>query len=213
MRTAQHRHSTAAGGLGLLICIALGGGFGLSSGCYSERVPPSTYRYACDADGDCNDGEACRTGICERTCSSATAAEDCGTDFALCFNGACASTCDVEDAPCPSVQECIDLSDLGVDVGGGASPFGGSTAALGICGRMCEPGDGLCPDTETCLGGFCVTLCDPAADDECPEGTVCSAVGLCAPPQGATTGADDAGDSGGQSSDGATAGSESGGTQ
>lgn len=209
MLTGPHRHPAATSGLGLLICIVLGGGFGVSSGCYSERAPPSTFRYVCTADADCEEGEACREGICERTCSALTAKGDCGADFALCFNGACASTCEVEADACPSVHECIDLSALGVDVEGDGSPFGGPSAALGICGRMCEPGDGLCPDTETCLGGFCVSLCDPAADDACPDGLICSGIGVCAPP----TGGDD-GDSGeGGSTTGDDDGSESGGTQ
>ena len=188
---------------GTLVSLGLGGGFGFGSGCYAEREPPPTYRYQCGGDGDCNEGEACRGGICERLCTQATFADDCDTGtHVMCFNGACSNTCEVGAGVCPSVHECVDLSELGVDVSGGSSnPFGGggSSGPLGVCGRKCEEGDDLCPDGETCLpditipgsddgedltlGGFCVATCDPANPDpeQCGEGFSCMALGLCVP--------------------------------
>lgn len=186
---AIHRPTRAVGLVGLLASLALGGGFGASSGCYSEREPPPTYRYQCGGDGDCDDGEACRGGICERTCSLATFEDDCGADFVACFNGACSSTCEVGAGVCPSAQECVDLSEFGVDLGGGASnPFGGgSSAAVGICGRMCDDSNDLCPSGETCLVGFCAATCDVTDPEACGAGLACVPPGVCAPD---TTGGD-----------------------
>lgn len=158
---------------GALASVALSAGL-WGPGCYAEREPPSTFRYACDADGDCSDGETCRGSICERTCSAATAQETCGTKFATCFNGACASTCELGASVCPSVQECVDLSDFGID-------FGGGSTAVGICGRMCDDGNALCPDDETCLGGFCAPTCELGSEGGCQEGLVCIPPGVCAP--------------------------------
>jgi len=188
--------------LGALVSLGLGAGFGFGSGCYAEREPPPTYRYQCGGDGDCEEGEECRDGICERMCTQATFEDDCDTStHVMCFNGACSNTCEVGANVCPSVQECVDLSELGIDIGGGSSnPFGGgSSATLGICGRKCSEGDDLCPDGEMCLpdltipgadgeeltvGGFCVATCDPANPDpeQCGAGFVCMApFGFCVP--------------------------------
>ncbi|MEM6995556.1 MAG: hypothetical protein AAF721_33910 [Myxococcota bacterium] len=211
--TRVHRRTTAAGLLGALASLCLGATVGVSTGCYSEREPPPTFRYKCDGDGDCGGGEACRGGICERTCTLATAEEDCGADFVTCFNGACASTCEVDAGSCPSVQECVDLSALGIDLGGGASnPFGGgSSAALGICGRMCDDDNDLCPDGETCLLGFCAATCDVTVEGACSDGFVCVPPGVCAPGDaGAMTGGEMTGGAmtGGEMTGGAMTGGE-----
>lgn len=186
--------------MGALVSLGLGAGFGFGSGCYAEREPPPTYRYQCGGNGDCEEGESCREGICERTCTQATFEDDCDSTHVMCFNGACSNTCEVGAGVCPSVQECVDLSELGVDIGGGSSnPFGGSTSGpLGICGRKCSESDDLCPDGETCLpdltfpgpdgedlmvGGFCVAMCDPTSTDaeQCGSGFTCLSLGLCVP--------------------------------
>ncbi len=163
------------------LVVALGLGAALVTGCYSEQLPPSTYRYACEGDGDCNRDEICRRGVCERPCTQLTAADDCPFEdgYAACFNGVCASTCELERDYCPASQECLDL---GIE-GGGGNPFGGSSAAVGICGIQCDADDNadLCPEGETCIPDFgtCAVVCDPAAPS-CPEGYSCL-FGFCAP--------------------------------
>ena len=179
------------------VVLALGLGGAGAGACYSERLPPPTYRYACSSDGDCDDEEECRDGLCETPCTIATFEDDCGSGFAFCFNGACSNTCEVDGDVCPGSQECVSLAEFGIDLGGGGgSPFGGgSSSELGLCGRMCEgDGAGLCPEGEACFEGFCVATCDPAAaEDECAEGFVC-VLGFCAPDTGEFPTTMDAGD-------------------
>lgn len=174
----------------LAVTLGLGSILGIS--CYSEPRPPSTYRYACEADDDCNPSETCRRGLCERPCSQLDVAagaltEDASDDpcptssgYATCFNGACANTCAVGKDYCAQGQECIDLSVLGIDLGGASSnPFGGgSSDPIGICGVMCEPGDDICPESETCLMGFCAVDCSQG--QTCPDGYDCF-FGVCVP--------------------------------
>jgi hypothetical protein len=197
------------------LAAALGLGSILGISCYSEPRPPSTYRYACEADGDCNSNEICRQGLCERPCSQLEVAagvitdEDASDDpcptaagYAACFNGACANTCAVGKDYCAQGQECIDLAALGIDVGGGSSnPFGGgSSDPIGICGVMCEPGDDICPDSEVCLMGFCAVDCSQG--QVCPDGYDCL-FGVCIPATGLPS--DDGGSTGaGSGSDGAS---------
>jgi hypothetical protein len=190
-----------------LTFLAFGLGFGAA--CYSERLPPPAYRYPCDADGDCAEGESCVSGLCEVRCSQATFEDDCPAagSYLACINGLCANGCESESPACPDSTECIDLSALGVDVSGGGSNAlggGGSTAAIGVCGRLCEPNDGTCPDGEVCVLGLCAESCDPADPDACSGGLVCLAeIGVCGP-----AGLDDGGDSAGGSGT-ATDGSDS----
>lgn len=179
------------------LAAALGLGSVLGLGCYSEPLPPSTYRYSCDGDGDCSDVEFCRNGRCERRCTQLTAEDDCPAEegYALCFNGACASTCGLGGNYCPSGQECIDL---GLSAGGG-SPFGGSDVAVGICGLQCDDGENadICPEGEVCVAQFGACAVDCSQGQACPEGYSCF-FGLCAPEEGFPT------------SDGSGGGSESG---
>jgi hypothetical protein len=204
-----------------LLAAALGLGSVLGISCYSEPRPPSTYRYACDADDDCNPNEVCRRGLCERPCTQlevaagAATEEDASDDpcpitsgYAACFNGACANTCAVGSDYCAKGQECIDLAALGIDIGGGGSsnPFGGgSDDPIGICGVMCEPGDDICPDSEVCLMGFCAVDC--STGQVCPDGYDCL-FGVCIPATGLPSdegGSSDAGSgSDGSGSDGAS---------
>lgn len=162
----------------LAAALALGSALGIS--CYSEPLQPSTYRFACEADGDCNSNETCRQGRCERPCTQLTAANDCPQEegFAACFNGACASTCAVGSDFCPPNQECIDL---GLDLSGSNSSFGGgSDAPIGICGLKCETGDDLCPEGEICVASFGSCAVDCSQGQECPDGYSCI-FGVCAP--------------------------------
>ena len=135
--------------------------------CYSERLPPPNFRYACGADGDCSDQERCIRGLCQVPCTSATGATDC-EDFLACLNGVCVSSCELpaedcnedgEDctrpesrSTCPAPQTCMDVGFGGA--GGGSFFGGGSTADVGVCGQGCTSDS--CPDGELCLEDFCV---------------------------------------------------------
>jgi hypothetical protein len=172
---------------------------GLVVGCYSERATPPTYRYPCSSSEECPQDQSCIDGLCEIPCTTATFEDDCPQNgsFLTCFNGVCASGCDVEDELCPTGLECVDL---GLDVSGGGFIGGGSDATIGVCGRMCEAGTTSCPDGEICLQGFCVVTCDPnLAEPICPSGFECT-LGVCAPPglgpmtASATNGGSDTGD-------------------
>lgn len=168
------------------------------AGCYSERLPPPNYRYACDGDADCPADERCIDGRCHVPCFQASAEHDCPSSegFATCFNGVCVSTCELprevcvgdgdnrvcdqaeRQSTCTEPQLCLDL---GIDFGGGGNVFGGPTdVELGICGQWCT--EGSCPEGETCLAGFCVATCDPAGPDTCNTtlGLTCQD-GLCRP--------------------------------
>lgn len=153
-------------------------------GCFSERLAPPTFRYACTDDTDCEGRERCIDALCQVPCTQATFMDDCaeGGTFALCLNGVCSSPCLVDQVECPGAQTCldlgIDLSDL-IGSGGfgrGASPEG----PIGVCGVLCE-GNDACPDGEVCLSGFCVATCTTSA--ECSFGFSCVA-GLCIPGDG-----------------------------
>jgi hypothetical protein len=167
---------------------ALGLGSVLGISCYAEPQRPSTFRYACDSNDDCNPDEICRRGLCEVPCSQLEEAAGEATDedpsddpcpqasgYAACFNGVCANTCAVGSSWCAKGQECIDLAALGIDVSGS------SDVPLGICGFQCEPGDDICPGSEVCLMGFCVIDC--SMGQVCPDGLEC-VFGVCLPAEG-----------------------------
>lgn len=188
--------------------LALAGGLG--TGCYSELPPPAGYRYACEADGDCNDNEVCRRGVCERPCTQATAAEDCPTTdgYATCFNGACANTCEVGADRCPSTHECIDL---GLNLGGGGNPFGGggSDAVIGICGIECDADANadICPQGEVCFAELGTCVVDCSQGQACPTGFDCL-FGVCAPSSGDLPPAGDDDGGGSTSGNGSTGGGD-----
>jgi hypothetical protein len=168
------------------LAVALGLGSVLGMSCYSEPRPPSTYRYACDADGDCNANEVCRRGRCEVPCSTlelvsaATfgAATPCPVEsgFATCVNGACVNTCALGSDVCPPDYTCLDV---GIDGGGGGGIFSsGSDAPLGVCTIACD--DELCPPGEACgEDGLCAPI--ECMDEPCPEGLACTFLGTCIP--------------------------------
>jgi hypothetical protein len=166
------------------VLAVLAGAF-VASACYSEREPPPSFRYACDADGDCADGQSCIDGLCETPCTAETFAEVCIRGEALCLNGVCSSTCDLAKDTCPSAQECFDL---GIDLGGGGGGFlssGSSDTAVGICIRACSADS--CADAETCIEGICVATC--TTDVQCGSGLTCQ-LGLCLPEASTSSGTD-----------------------
>lgn len=154
----------------------------LAPSCYAERQPPPNFRYVCDSDGDCKDGQSCMDGLCETPCTQETLAEDCPNGELLCLNGVCSSGCDLEkENACPEPQEC---ADLGIDFGGGGSFFssGSSDTMIGICMRPCT--DTSCGELSVCIEGFCVQTC--VDDEACAAGLSCQN-SLCLPDAGTTT--------------------------
>ncbi len=142
-----------------------------SAGCYSERLPPSYFRNSCGDDGECGETESCVSGLCQVECSMATADEDCGSpgqgsSYLACINGVCASACNLDDDPCPGSQSCTEVPVLTEQLG------------AGICMQECSADS--CPEGETCILGFCATLCDPTDASSCDIGQICEA-GLCLP--------------------------------
>lgn len=160
--------------------LALSAGF--FAACYAEREPPPNFRYACDRDGDCLDGQTCVDGLCETPCTNATFADDCTRGELPCLNGVCSSGCEVGGSSCPGAQECVDL---GLELGGGNSFLGGgnSDAVVGVCVRECSTSS--CPAMNVCIEGFCVQTC--MQPEECFAGTTCLG-GLCLPDTGGTDG-------------------------
>lgn len=169
----------------LAALLALGSVLGV--GCYSEPLPPSTYRYPCDGDAGCNANEVCLRGHCEQPCSTVevVAAGLLGADqpcpiesgYATCFNGACANTCALGSNYCSPGYTCLDIG-LG-SIGGGN--FGSSSDPVGVCTIECD--DELCPPGEACQAGACAPL-DCSMGQACPADHGCF-FGLCMPSCGA----------------------------
>lgn len=143
----------------------------LSTACFSERLPPPTFRHDCSGDEDCGDAEACINGLCQVECTLATSEMDCGalgqgSTYLGCINGVCASACDLDDDPCPGAQSCESIPGLSEALG------------AGVCMEMCTPDS--CPDSEVCVLGFCAPSCDPNDPEGCGEGNTCLG-GVCVP--------------------------------
>jgi hypothetical protein len=154
-----------------------------SAGCFSDRLPPPTFRYSCSVDDDCTQPEACIRGLCQIPCRQATFRDDCPAagSYLACFNGVCSNVCTVGADHCTQPQSCIELPlDLAGSNGGGGFGGGGgaSSDAIGLCGVECTPGDDVCPSGEVCLQGFCVQGC--MFDAECQDGFSCI-FGVCLP--------------------------------
>lgn len=145
----------------------------LSSACFSERLPPPTFRHTCGGEGDCGEGESCISGLCQVACTQATATEDCGGSYVACINGVCSSACQLDDDICPGAQSCAEIPVLSEQLG------------AGICMETCSPDS--CPEGEICIEGFCTESCDPADSDSCSTGNVCL-LGVCVPEEVVETG-------------------------
>jgi len=166
----------------LVAGLALSTALGIS--CYSEQLPPPTYRYPCGSNAECSSEEVCRRGLCERPCTElevllalAVEADEQPCPFesgyAGCFNGACANTCELGGDYCPNGQSCVDV---GIQASGG---FGGSATDVGVCTFQCSDGDDdLCQPTEVCEEGTCTAI-DCVGGDPCPDGYSCTS-GSCA---------------------------------
>jgi hypothetical protein len=165
-----------------------------SAGCFSDRLPPPTFRYSCSVDDDCTEPEACIRGLCQIPCTQATFRDDCPSagSYAACFNGVCSNVCTVGADHCTKPQSCIELP-LDLNGGGGGPGGGGGSTAdeIGLCGVQCMPGDDVCPTGEVCLQGFCVQGC--MFDVECQDGFSCIA-GICLPDEVEIPGTDATGD-------------------
>lgn len=143
-------------------------GLGTAAGCFLEPEAPPTFRFDCDSDSDCPEEEVCMSGLCQRPCTLATAGDDCPSEsYATCINGACATLCDTsaDEDPCPEPQSC------------NSAALGGDESDFGLCSQACTADS--CPDSETCVEGFCVQLCD-VDDPDCAPGSSC-VVGVCIP--------------------------------
>ncbi len=153
-----------------------------ASACYSERLPPTTFRHTCGGDGDCGDDESCISGLCQVPCTTATSLEDCGapgqgSTYLGCINGVCSSICDPGSTNCPGQQSCATLP---------------GEESAGVCMEECSADS--CPDGEICIEGFCAESCDPTDPMACAEGLTC--LGVCVPDDIATTTATTATDTG-----------------
>jgi hypothetical protein len=149
--------------------------------CFSEQPPPSTFRFKCATDGDCQAGERCIDQLCQIPCTLASFEEDCPSagGYGACVNGVCSSLCTVGSDQCPQPQMCLDLG-VALNPGGG---FGGASesGSFGVCANPCSSATG-CPTGEICLAALqlplpplCAQVCVPGAD-MCPAGFVCGAL-------------------------------------
>jgi len=154
-----------------------------TSGCYSERLPPPNFRYTCSQDADCEDPESCLRGLCQIPCTTSNFYEACPLgEYAACFNGVCASLCQLDDDTCPGGQTCFNL---GLELEAESDPFATpeDRQQVGVCGDDCQvvgcPVDEVCvpvPDTGT---NICLVACDPEIP-VCPESYECQ-LGFCVP--------------------------------
>ena len=166
---------------------------GVAIGCYSDRLPPPTYRYVCqtnddcnctaDTDGDqidpdCHDhhtgsewGEVCISGLCQFPCTLANSSIRCAQDpakpitgsFATCFDQVCSSTCRIGKNDCYGPQKCLRIPGALSSLVGGGGGGGGNP--LGGGGSSTE------------AIGLCGVACQSSAD--CNGGTACIPYGYC----------------------------------
>lgn len=157
----------------------------VGSACYAERQPPPSFRYTCDGDRDCLEGQSCIDGLCETPCTQENFEEVCVRGEVYCLNGVCSSTCEIGGSGCPAAQECLGVEGIDLSGGGGGGFFGGggnSDVDLGLCLRRCS--EGTCADSDVCVEGVCLRTC--LVDIDCQAGFVCT-MAVCLPDFGGTT--------------------------
>lgn len=135
--------------------------------CFVEPATPSTFRFECSADADCEATEQCASGLCQQHCGGADD-QPCGQSAPVCLNNYCASVCPTADDVCPLPQTCMSLSAPGEDPGDS-----------GVCVVPCDA-DNPCADGQLCFEelGLCVSTCMTV--DDCGSGEECIA-GFCVP--------------------------------
>ncbi|MCA9587378.1 MAG: hypothetical protein KC657_18755 [Myxococcales bacterium] len=154
---------------------ALALGFGLIAGCFTSVFTPPTFRYTCETDDDCKatvdedpDAELtqkCIAGLCQYPCTGwilAPVDGECPSDSFGCFNGACATVCDVETNQCSAPQSCLGFGIPDEYAEDFARQLGLTTdelAAKGVCGLACDDPDApACPGDQLCVEGACIDL-------------------------------------------------------
>lgn len=162
--------------------VAAGEGEGESGGTQSVDV-------GCDGDDGCDDGLVCDlgTGDCAAgfDCSvNTTICGFCGSPDVDCGFGAAPAFCDVDHGGvCRRTKGACSACSLDSECGVGATGLD-SRCADGFC----APGCGSCPEGFQCADGGCVPVasagtCDGApacgGDVLCPDGLLCSALGVC----------------------------------
>jgi hypothetical protein len=155
------QRSFLLGSLAMLAMLSIG------AACFIEPAPPSSFRFECSADVECDAGQTCSNGLCQQACGGESD-EPCGQEAPVCLNGYCSSVCVVADDQCTSPQTCMSLSFPGEE-----------PAETGVCVVPCSDA-APCPDGQLCYDdvGLCVATC--MTTDECAAGEEC-VTGFCVP--------------------------------
>ena len=188
-------------GLGLtraLLGMGLGLVMGVAVGCFIEPAQPSTFRFDCSADSECDADQICAEGLCQQPCGGDEDA-DCPGDAPICLNGYCSSLCPLDSEVCPAPQSCVELpaefSGFGIDTGSSGVCLLACTDDSGCSnGEVCDADSGLCfpdfgstggeagGDTEGSGDGTCATVDDCEAGQDCVMGfcaTTCAMADEC----------------------------------
>lgn len=82
-------------------------------------------------------------------CTAATFEDDCPSsgNYTACFNGVCASACNVDDDACPAPQSC-----QSIEIPPEFEEFG--IESFAVCGIACSDAR-PCPTGELCIEGAC----------------------------------------------------------
>jgi len=102
------------------------------AGCYSERLPPPTYRFSCGSNSDCDSGrgESCIDNLCQISCTLATFSDDCPDgNYTTYFNRVYANLCNADDPVYPGVQSYLTFE--GINLPGEGHRFGHVGQLLG----------------------------------------------------------------------------------
>jgi hypothetical protein len=151
---------------GRLGMLGLGAALGFAA-CFIEPAPPSSLRFECSSDSECETTQRCANGLCQQPCG-ADGDQPCGQDAPVCLNGYCSSTCSIADDQCSSPQICQSLALPGEEPG-----------MTGLCTIPCSD-EAPCGEGQLCYEdlGLCVATC--MTIDDCGEGEDCL-TGFCVP--------------------------------